>query len=244
MMPGMDGIEVLQHIKATPKLAALPVIMQTARAAKDDIREGLEAGAYYYLTKPFDAGDLLAIVRTSVSDFERYKELQSQVEQTNSVMSHLDEGQFTFRTLEEATNLIPQLANACPDASAAALGLSELTINAIEHGNLGISYEEKSLLQKEDIWMEEIANRLADPEHAGKFVTLTFKRTDSDLTFTIRDQGNGFDWQDYLTMEAARAFDSHGRGICMANALSFDELEYRGCGNEVVARIKLDRGEE
>jgi len=54
MMPNMNGMEVLLKIKEHPVLKTLPVILQTALAAKNEVLEGMQAGAYYYLTKPFE----------------------------------------------------------------------------------------------------------------------------------------------------------------------------------------------
>ena len=68
MMPGMNGIELLKRIKADERLSHLPVIMQTAAAAPDQVREGLAAGAYYYLTKPYDPEALQTIVRAALDD--------------------------------------------------------------------------------------------------------------------------------------------------------------------------------
>src|SRR5687767_9096739 len=48
-MPRMNGMEVLTRIKAAPRLRALPVILQTAAADRDQVIEGIRAGAYYYL---------------------------------------------------------------------------------------------------------------------------------------------------------------------------------------------------
>lgn len=47
MMPVMNGMEVLANIKAHPSLNIIPVIMQTAAAASDEIREGIEGGAFF-----------------------------------------------------------------------------------------------------------------------------------------------------------------------------------------------------
>ena len=61
MMPGMDGIEVLKKIRE--KGIGIPVIMLTAKSEIDDKVLGLDCGANDYLTKPFDAKELLARIR-------------------------------------------------------------------------------------------------------------------------------------------------------------------------------------
>lgn len=59
MMPGLSGIEVLQHIKQDPATQGIPVIMLTAKAQTSDIEQGLALGAYAYLTKPFSPLELM-----------------------------------------------------------------------------------------------------------------------------------------------------------------------------------------
>ena len=60
MMPGMDGFEVARAVRASR--CATPILMLTARSGIEDRIRGLNAGADYYLTKPFDTRELLACV--------------------------------------------------------------------------------------------------------------------------------------------------------------------------------------
>ena len=60
MMPGMDGYQVARSVRA--KRCATPILMLTARSGIEDRIEGLNAGADYYLTKPFDTRELLACI--------------------------------------------------------------------------------------------------------------------------------------------------------------------------------------
>ena len=60
MMPGMDGYQVARSVRA--KRCATPILMLTARSGLEDRIEGLNAGADYYLTKPFDTRELLACI--------------------------------------------------------------------------------------------------------------------------------------------------------------------------------------
>lgn len=61
MMPKADGIEVLRHLRESG--SELPVLMLTAKSEVEDKVLGLDSGANYYLTKPFEAKELLAAVR-------------------------------------------------------------------------------------------------------------------------------------------------------------------------------------
>lgn len=62
-MPGMDGFQVLQHLRRDPGTADIPVIFLTAAAERELVAEALNAGAVDYLTKPFVAEELVARVR-------------------------------------------------------------------------------------------------------------------------------------------------------------------------------------
>jgi DNA-binding response OmpR family regulator len=63
MLPGADGLEICRRIRATPELAAVPIVMLTARGDDVDRIVGLELGADDYLPKPFNPRELLARVR-------------------------------------------------------------------------------------------------------------------------------------------------------------------------------------
>ena len=60
MMPKMDGYDVARRVRA--KRCATPILMLTAKSGLEDRIQGLNAGADYYLTKPFDSRELLACI--------------------------------------------------------------------------------------------------------------------------------------------------------------------------------------
>lgn len=239
MMPRMDGMRVLGRIKEHPRLRATPVILQTARAGKEDVVEGIRAGAHYYLAKPFDEAMLVSVVRTATRDGGQYRGMREELRETTHTLGLMRGGRFRYRTLAEARALSALLASACPRAETVAMGLAELMINAVEHGNLGISYAEKSALNEAGEWEAEVERRLARADQAERHVEVEFTRDETRIRIAIADQGPGFDWSSYLSLAPERAMDNHGRGIAMAGILSFSHIEYRGCGNEVVATIAL-----
>lgn len=62
MMPVMSGIDLVLAMKADPDVAAIPVVLLSAKAQAADVRAGLEAGAADYVTKPFEPLDLITRV--------------------------------------------------------------------------------------------------------------------------------------------------------------------------------------
>jgi DNA-binding response OmpR family regulator len=61
-MPGRTGLEVMAALRSHAETADIPVVLLTARSSDADVWEGWKAGAAYYLTKPFDTGQLLHFV--------------------------------------------------------------------------------------------------------------------------------------------------------------------------------------
>ena len=238
MMPGMDGMQLLSNIKDSDLLEHVPVVMQTAKAESRDIVEGINAGAYYYLTKPYEGDVLKTIVRSAVNDRLHEKSLHESLHEGRQIFHLMTFGRFKIHNLHECNLVASQVAHLCPAPHRVVTGISELLINALEHGNLKIGYEEKSKLMRRGMWQIEVDRRLNASENIGGFIELEFQVASDMIQIRIRDQGPGFDWTPYMDFDPDRAFDPHGRGIAVARLSSFDDLEYIGVGNEVVATVK------
>lgn len=76
MMPEMDGYEVCEKIKSNPRLKDIPIIFLTAKNETENIIKGFQLGAADYVTKPFNAEELIARVRTHIDLITAKKELQ------------------------------------------------------------------------------------------------------------------------------------------------------------------------
>ena len=244
MMPGMTGLEVMAELKADENFKWIPVVMQTSAASPSEMCEGMEAGVFFYLTKPFDQKVLIRMVSAAVEEGLKWQSLALNLRVQVKTIGCLQQGRFRVQTVQEAYDLALLVAQACPNPEKVAFGLNELIVNGVEHGNLQIGYEEKTKLQATDQWENEIVRRQILPEHAHKFVEVTFERHPDRIQLTVTDQGLGFDWSDYQEIKPERLLESHGRGIAMAKALSFDHLEYVGTGNRVFCVVKLAPREE
>ncbi len=73
MMPEMNGIEVCKTLVSNPSTVNIPVILVTAKAGAEDTKEGLEAGAFDYVKKPFNKVELLARVNSALKLSEAQK---------------------------------------------------------------------------------------------------------------------------------------------------------------------------
>lgn len=239
MMPEMGGMEVTQFIKQHPKLRKIPIIMQSAKAAKQDIEDGLSAGILYYLTKPFGKTELLSIVDSAAKYFLEYQEL----------LGELSSGQYTAETsgsveissIAEAQDCALKLSQLANDPEKIVMGLYELLVNAIEHGNLGIGFEIKSKLSNVAEWIAEVESRMKLPENKHKKVKVDYQINQDELSFRIVDEGNGFNYKEFLDISTSRSLNMTGRGIAVAKVLSFDVLEFIEPGNQVLAKTQVSK---
>ena len=121
------------------------------------------------------------------------------------------------------------------------IALSELLNNALEHGNLEISYEEKSK------WMEEngeivslIEQKRLDPKFSNRKIGISYILNQDFCSFTISDDGNGFDWKKYTQKQAEESTQLHGRGIQLSGEM-VGTLSYNDKGNKVTLKIKSQK---
>jgi len=233
-LPGMSGLELLGWMKNQEDYRDIPVIMLTGRSSPEEIKSGINAGAFYYVTKPFQKDFLSSIIKAAIADRQNLMHLANELERVRNPLESLVKGEFRFKTIQEAQKLSVFVANASPNPKESLI-ICELFNNAIEHGNLGISYDEKSELIDQNSLFEEIERRLEMPEYRDREAVLHFDKNEDRILLTLEDKGDGFDFQKYLHFDEDRVFDNHGRGIAMANAML--DITYLGKGNKVIVSI-------
>jgi CheY-like chemotaxis protein/anti-sigma regulatory factor (Ser/Thr protein kinase) len=244
MMPNMNGIQFMHKLKADEEVKDIPVIMQTAAAEKEQIIEGIQAGVYYYLTKPYEKNVMLSIVAAALRYYMEYLNLCQGLKGSESMPDLEKDRTFEIKTLDEVKHLTTFVSQLFPEPERVVFGIVELLTNAVEHGNLGITYDEKTQLRNDGKWEDEIEVRQDLPENADKFVKVSYVREADKVVLTIEDQGKGFDWKDYMEISPERATHNHGRGIAISKMVCFDHLVYMGAGNKVVCTVNLTQHNE
>lgn len=96
MLPDRDGWDITRLIRADPHLAAIPIIMLTARAEDTDKIIGLELGADDYVTKPFNAREVVARVRAQLRRIQLDAPPASRVLQIDKLKLDPDQHQLTI----------------------------------------------------------------------------------------------------------------------------------------------------
>ncbi|MBV9210398.1 MAG: diguanylate cyclase [Acidobacteria bacterium] len=104
-MPEMDGIAVCRKAREQQSATPVYIILLTAKSSRQDIVEGLEAGADDYVIKPFDRDELHARVEVGIRIVELQRSLAHRVEQLEQALSELKLAQETLRNLSLTDDL-------------------------------------------------------------------------------------------------------------------------------------------
>ena len=236
-MSGREGVEFLSTLHTHPRLRTKPVLVLSQDVQPEHIAASLSAGACLYLIKPAPKTLIKAALQQINTVLQERQALENLLQETRGGLALTNYAQFAFKNLLEARMLSAVLAEMSKNPEKTLVGYSELLVNAVEHGNLEITYLEKSALLQEGRLQSELERRMTDPVLGARQVFVTAQRQDRSLLVRIEDQGAGFDWLPFLDFAPERAFDLHGRGIAISKHLAFDELHYQGKGNTVEVRV-------
>ncbi len=116
------------------------------------------------------------------------------------------------------------------------MGLNEMIVNAMEHGNLNITFDEKTRAQEEGRLFDFMKERRLLPEYRDKKVSIDYHIDESRAIYRITDMGSGFDYKKIMARvkdEVNQKELSHGRGILMTQTV-FNKVEYNNKGNQVL----------
>lgn len=122
------------------------------------------------------------------------------------------------------------------EASIIRVAIREIILNSIEHGNLEISFEEKTQAIKNGGYFSLLTAKQNDPAFKNRTVDIEFSIEEDKATYKISDQGCGFNHKDYMNQSPEDMNNSmltHGRGLTMARNI-FDQMTFNESGNEVV----------
>ncbi len=237
-MPAASGFDLLDRIRQEHR--HMIVALLTAHGSEELAARALRIGANDYLRKPVQVIELRRMLK-------RYQGLVQERYLEEDVRSSIRRMQFTLQC-DNRIELVPKisqfLVEQCDkriDGDARfglRLGLHEMIMNAVEHGNLGVTFEEKTAAL--NVGFTELqtlyAERLSNPIFAARRVTIDFFLEPEYLEWLISDEGSGFDWtrlQDPLA--ESNIHISHGRGVYLSR-FQFDEMEYLNSGNRVRLR--------
>lgn len=243
LLPMGSGMELLEKIRKTD--SDVIFIIMTGHGSEETATQALELRANNYLTKPIRYEvlstllakyDELVHTRSMRQEIRRMvirRETEIVIDNRVEIVSEVSD----FLTGEAAPFLTEE------ERFGVQLGLYELISNAIEHGNLGITYEEKNqaLFEGSNRYIDLMNRRRADPERERRRVRIRYHLDDGKLEWLISDEGEGFDWYRLPNPLAGSNYEKLcGRGIFLAR-FQFDELSFLGTGNRVRVTKKRSR---
>jgi Stage II sporulation protein E (SpoIIE)/Histidine kinase-like ATPase domain len=232
---GERAIYGLVRVRSLPQLAMVPIVIVLVGGGREDQLACERASALAVLREPVSQQALLAAIEASEQGSVRIQ-VAKHAGQSHQLVQRLS---LRFRTPTEVHEAASMLAELCPQPERQKLGLCELLMNAVEHGNLELSGQDKAELLGRDEWDGEVAKRLADPRFAGREVTAALTRYPDHVELVVEDAGPGFDWRAQLN-KAPDFSLPNGRGLSLAREMAFDSLEFLGRGNVAIARARYD----
>jgi DNA-binding response OmpR family regulator len=241
-MPRRDGISVAMVIRH--EAPHVPIAIITGHGSEQMVVDALRAGVTDFLAKPVRVEDLSA----ALGRMEAALRLARVPKRGLPQSVHLVESRWVYE-LENDTSAVPEFVDALINQLASQselqvltdlnLALSELITNAIEHGNLALSYEEKSHALEQGALAEIVAARSAEPRYVARRALVTARQKKEEIVIVIKDQGEGFDWRSVPDpLDPSNMLLEHGRGIFLART-AVDEIAYNNVGNEVTITKRL-----
>jgi YesN/AraC family two-component response regulator len=88
MMPDMDGVEMCKRLKANNETSHIPILILTAKTAQEQEKEGLDAGAFDYIAKPFNTQSLLKKIENIVESRKSFRKSVSNLNLNIDIKKH------------------------------------------------------------------------------------------------------------------------------------------------------------
>ena len=215
----------------------VPVVILSERSDPDAVAIALSHGASNVIQRPLDADE----VRFVLDCFYRFGQAQTGAtaaftlgERRATELSFLARPGVLSPVIAFLTD---ELAGHFPghDEKIAdvRLALYEAFANAMEHGNLGISFEEKTKAMETPSGIRSlIQRRMADPDFKDREVFVRAEYDTDSVTYTVRDEGDGFDYRRRLSQPVAKTTALHGRGLKIIEHY-MDTMDWNDAGNEL-----------
>ena len=237
-MPEMSGLELLKLIRWRNK--DIFFIIMTGVGCEETAVQALRLGANNYLRKPVSVVEISMLI-------EQYASIFRNRTQEDEIFSMIESRAVSYHfgtTVEFVPKIADQLVietNGLLDPQTkmdVRLGMFELLTNAVEHGNLGITMQEKRDALERGKYGDFFRQRLAKPDLASRIVKVSFTFDHANgCEWVIEDQGAGFDPQSIPSPFEGDGAALNCRGIYLARLL-FDSMDYLGNGNTVRIRKK------
>ncbi|NEQ37986.1 MAG: hybrid sensor histidine kinase/response regulator [Okeania sp. SIO3I5] len=170
-MPGIDGFETCKRLKENPETKHIPVIFMTSLSDSESIVKGFTLGAVDYITKPFQAVEVLARVKTHIHLEQLRKNLEKEVaNKTNELTQALEQLKITFKTQLIKTEKMSEIGELMAGIA------NELNhpIGSIHSNSYHMETYIKNLLQHLSLYQQNYPNPVAEIIKSAEDIDLDF----------------------------------------------------------------------
>jgi len=232
VMPKMDGIDLLTKIRKIDPQAV--IILMTGFGNEEVLLQALRGGAANFFKKPFNFQELLDCIKSIVKH-------KAEIDESNFFSPALVEETKYFEIETQSANIFPvinqisiHLRNIFPESEIINLkiGIEEMLANAVEHGNLRISYEEKNRAIEQGRLGLLIQERIRENNNGSKKIFVQSTLTQNSLQVIVTDEGEGFNWREIPDPREANFLAYNGRGIFLTK-IFYDSVVFNAKGNKV-----------
>ncbi len=244
-MPNMDGLEMIKEAREIDP--DMGFIVVSGHGDTNDVIQALQLGVRNFIRKPYSFAELEEAVVLEARRYQLIHEERGRREEekaTEQFLVSLEGMTFELPNQMEWVNPITfrliavmEAVGLCDESTRfnLALGIMEIIANAMEHGNLELTGDEKHKLktQGEDVYMNELTKRADMNQYKDRTVRVSASINSEVGMIHVTDEGNGFDYKNLPDpTNPENLFLPSGRGILLARSF-FDKVTYQGRGNEV-----------
>lgn len=249
MICGLDSSEeatenLIDKVKRKMPNTLLALISKANKA--DDAAVALKWGSIEFIQKPLTVENIALLVDkfylSSVNKVSDYKLLDTIVEEKRSFELPTD-FHIINPFLNEVTEMLKRFVSLDKKTLLSIrLSIHEMLVNAMEHGNLEVSYADKKLLLEKIIdYQKYLQKKSQDPPFNKRKVRLTYHISKDELIFEIEDEGKGFNVDQIPSpVTENKVSQLNGRGIFITNN-NMDSVKYNKKGNKVTLIKKLSK---
>ncbi|WP_186775969.1 ATP-binding response regulator [Rubripirellula reticaptiva] len=242
-MPGMSGLELVETLHYSQP--GLPLVLTTSEGSEDVAAEALRRGASSYVPKRIISTTLCPVIRQVLS-------VNQAAQSVREVAQYAVECTLKLKLSNDET-LVPSVIARLElpvvelglfddgERMQVAMALDEALVNAIVHGNLEVSSELRQIDDGQP-YVDMIAHRKTIEPYKDRKLHVYLHATSDQVTFTIRDEGNGFSCADLRDPTNPENLErAGGRGLLLIHAF-MDEVRHNDEGNEItmIKRKKTD----
>lgn len=238
LMPGVSGLEFARYNASSD---FLPFVVYSSMYDELTARMLIKAGVHDYLLKPIDQRILIGTIRHALvrAKMRGASICQLEPDGRRSIVIKSTREEIAKANDWISGQIKPWLT--ADEARLFAYHLSELLVNAYEHGNLGLGEKLKSALIINGRYEMEIESKEG---LCAKSITIDTSIINGMIEVTVSDEGAGFDYGKYINMTEGAIIDRlslpNGRGILMSGKY-FDSMKYHNGGSSVIVTKSISK---